>query len=1069
MQADDRQKSTVVTYLATAFVTLLLLFLLAAVLYGTNSFQKVKQEQIRRLALVTGLVARSTESTLLHYERGLHMLGGQLIALDLTRHPRRCHLLLQRFIRENPELRLIAAVSRDGHILGTSGAPDSPPLNLSAASFSRWAQRAMSTHKLAVGPTERDGVRSRWVIPVGYAVRSPDGQVRFLLWALLPVGHEQALWYNLPLPGALQSGLLTDDGYLIFVWPRPAVPNRIYARPQTGILIRTLHAREFPAKGYVQGMTTINKTRRLIVFHRLENYPLTFWITIPMKAVWARWLHTVEVPYALLLLLSLGGGWAFRWTSRRQEEWESGQLEARRQLRRANRALRVLTQVNHSLVHARDEVTLLRQACASMVQTGGYRMAWAGYVEHDTRKTIRPVAISGYDNGYVENLQLSWADTERGRGPAGTSIRERRPEICRDMATDPRYGPWRAAALARGYVSSISLPVTYEGQVYGIFSLYADQRAAFDTEEVEVLWQLATDLGYGIHTLRARLAYTHAENQLRLAASALENTAEAVFITDMNACIIFVNKSFLTITGFMAEEVIARHWEVITSDRDRDVWSNNVRQALASPGYWQGEIQARRKNGESYPALFSITKVPDGDGSISHYVGVFNDISQYKNYQSRLEFLATHDALTGLPNRMLLRDRLEEAIFRAQQDGNRAAVLFLDLDRFKSINDTLGHSVGDTLLGQVARRLRNGVREIDTVARMGGDEFAIILGDYRESSDPAALAHKLRELIAGGFIVDSRELFVTASIGISCYPQDGDDAHTLLKNADIAMYRAKESGRNMYQFFSPGMNAEVSEFMAMANSLHTALERREFTLDFQPRHDLASGAITGAEALLRWHHPTLGLIMPNRFIPLAEETGLIVKLGEWALGSACAQARAWQQAGFPLTVAVNLSARQFREENLVARMRAIIEASAVSPSLIEVEITESLMMQDPRTAGRMLGELRAMGIESAIDDFGTGYSSLAYLKTFPVKYLKIDRRFLHELPNNASDVAIVRTIIAIARSLGLQLIAEGVENEAQRTFLLGEGCEQAQGYYFSRPMPPEALSELLRKESGERD
>ncbi len=1062
---DDRQESKVVANLAIAFVILLLLLSLTAFIYSLVSFHSVEHQQIRRLSLVSGLVARSTENILRHYEHGLHALGQQLLALVPTRHPRRTKAWLRHFRKANPELRVVIMLAPSGQVLASSRKASGTPLpDLSGPAFAKGIQLTMAAHGLVVGPAERGPIARQWIIPLRYAVRDRAGRVQFLLSAVLPVSSEQALWKNLPMPADLLGGLLSDDGYLIFIWPPPAHPQRVYGRPQNGILIRTLRARKFAISGYTRGLTTVDNIPRLVVFHRVKHYPLTFGLTIPMSIVWLQWWHTVEVPYVLLLLLAIGSAWTFRWTVRQQREWEHRQLGAREQLHRANRALRVLTEVNHSLVHTHDELTLLHQACHSLVETGGYRMAWAGYAEHDASKTIRPVAVSGHDDGYAENMKLSWADTERGRGAAGTSIRERRPEVARDIATDPRYAPWRDAALARGYASSISLPLIYDDQVYGNFSLYAEQRLAFDQEEVDILQQLASDLAFGIHALRVRLAHTYAENQLRLVASALENTAEAVFITDANARIIFVNKSFTGITGFEAGDVIARPWETITSDRDNDSMSEALWQSLDDSGYWQGELWARRRSGESYPALLSITKVPEQDSSVSHFVGVFNDISQYKDYQTRLEFLATHDALTELPNRMLLRDRLDEAISRAQRDRSSAAVLFIDLDRFKSINDTLGHSVGDELLCQVAARLRNGVREIDTVSRMGGDEFAIILTECKESSDVASLAHKLHELVSRKFTVDSRELFVTASIGISCYPQDGCDVSTLLKNADIAMYRAKESGRNMFQFFSPGMNAQASDFMAMANSLHTAVERGEFALEFQPRHELATGRITGVEALLRWHHPELGLILPSRFIPLAEETGLIVALGEWALSKACAQARVWEQAGAPLSVAVNLSARQFREPDLVTRIGAIIEASGVSPSLLEVEITESLMMQDPGTASRMLGELRAMGVESAIDDFGTGYSSLAYLKDFPVKYLKIDRRFVNDLPGDASDAAIVRTVIAIARSLGLNLIAEGVENEAQRVFLLAEGCEHAQGYYFSRPMPAAALDDLLAAE-----
>ena len=1062
MSAEDRRKSKAVANLATAFGTLLLLLLAAAIIYGAVSFESVKQEQIRRLSLLAGLVARSTEATLRHYESGLHVLGQQLLASGITRDPRRAHALLLRFKEANPELSDVLILAPDGRVLGASKIPPGKPLpDISGPTLTLSVQRAMATHGLVVGPTRRGRIVANWIIPLRYAVRDKDNRVLFLLTAALPVSREQSLWNNLPLPADSFSGLLTDDGYLIFVWPPLAHPDRVYGVPQTGILVRTLHARGFPKSGYVQGLTTVDKTPRLVVFHRLNPYPLTFGITIPTGLVWARWRQTVEVPYALILLLGFGGAWTYRWTVRHQKDWESGQLKARQQLHRANRALRVLTEVNRILVHAQDELSLLRETCRNLVEIGGYRMAWAGYTEHDEQKTIRPVVIWGHDDGYVESLQLTWADTERGQGPVGRSIRERRPDVVRDIMTDPRFTPWREAALARGYASAISLPVMYNDQVYGNVSFYAAQRDAFDEEEVGILVQLASDVGYGVHTLRERLAHTHAEKQLRLVASALENTAEGVFITGVDARVIFINKAFSTITGFTSEEVIGRPWEIITSDRDNSGLIETQRQSLNESGYWQGEFWARRKSGEAYPALFSISAVREQNGDVSYYVGVFNDISQYKDYQARLEFLATHDALTGLPNRMMLRDHLEEAIVHVHRDKTPIAVLFLDLDRFKSINDTLGHSVGDAVLCRVAERLRTGVREIDTIARLGGDEFAVILSGCKESSDAAAVAHKLRELISRKLVVDSRELFVTASIGISCYPQDGGDVSTLLKNADIAMYRAKDAGRNMYQFFSADMNAQASEFMTMANSLHTAVERGEFMLEFQPRHELATGRITGVEALLRWRHPELGLILPARFIPLAEETGLIVPLGEWVLRQACEQARTWEQAGTPLSVAVNLSVRQFREPDLVKRLSSIIEASGVSPSLIEVEITESLMMQDPKTASRMLGELRAMGVESAIDDFGTGYSSLAYLKDLPVKYLKIDRRFVHDLPDDASDVAIVRTIIAIARSLGLKLIAEGVENKAQRAFLLAEGCEQAQGYYFSRPMSAGALQALL--------
>jgi diguanylate cyclase (GGDEF)-like protein len=415
-----------------------------------------------------------------------------------------------------------------------------------------------------------------------------------------------------------------------------------------------------------------------------------------------------------------------------------------------------------------------------------------------------------------------------------------------------------------------------------------------------------------------------------------------------------------------------------------------------------------------------------------------------------------------LPNRVLFLDRLEQALARATWHKRPTAVLHLDLDRFKVINDTVGHPIGDRVLKVIAERLNAAVRKGDTVARLGGDEFVVALADLAEVHDVPRVAEKLIAALHPPVVIDGREYFVTASIGVSLHPWDGDDAETLLRNADVAMYRAKEKGKNNFQFYSPAMNAEAPRRLAIETDLRRALERREFLLHYQPKVDLATGRVAGMEALLRWQHPKQGLISPLDFIPLLEETGLIVPVGEWVLRSACAQNRSWQEAGLaPLRVAVNLSARQFKQPGLVEMVGEVLAEVGLDPGLLELELTESILLEHTEESLATLRRFHDMGIHLALDDFGTGYSSLSYLKRFPIDSLKIDRSFIHDVTTNPDDATIARTVIAMAHNLRMTAVAEGVETREQLEFLRSHECDQMQGYYFSRPLAAEAFAQLL--------
>jgi diguanylate cyclase (GGDEF)-like protein len=487
--------------------------------------------------------------------------------------------------------------------------------------------------------------------------------------------------------------------------------------------------------------------------------------------------------------------------------------------------------------------------------------------------------------------------------------------------------------------------------------------------------------------------------------------------------------------------------------------------SLNQTGHWRGEIRQRRKNGEFFPIWLNVSAVTDADDRVTHNVSLFSDITSLKESQEQLERLAHHDVLTGLPNRLLFHARLEHALERARREGNKVAILCLDLDHFKNINDSLGHPAGDRLLQVVTQRLLHAVREEDTVARFGGDEFSLLLEDLRDSKDAGIVAEKVLKVLAKPFDLDGHESYVSGSIGISLFPDDGQDITTLLKNADSALYQAKEQGRNTYHFYTKDLTRAAFKRLGLESSLRRAVERDEFILFYQPQVDLSDGRVVGAEALLRWRHPELGLMLPNEFIPMTESTGLIVKLGEWVLHTACTQAKAWQNAGLPfIRMAVNLSSVQVSRGDMLHTMKRVLGETGLDPRYMELEITEGLIMQQTQQTIRTLDELTAMGVMLAIDDFGTGYSSLSYLRRLPLQRLKIDKSFVREIPDDAGDRAITRAVIALGNNLNLTVVAEGVENEVQREFLFNNGCDEAQGYLYGAPLPAVDFATLVQRE-----
>jgi diguanylate cyclase (GGDEF)-like protein/PAS domain S-box-containing protein len=618
----------------------------------------------------------------------------------------------------------------------------------------------------------------------------------------------------------------------------------------------------------------------------------------------------------------------------------------------------------------------------------------------------------------------------------------------------------------QGEEKACSICQALEEQHEGSIILEADDPNNPSRYPLEVTLKLVRNTGNHPIAILVNLADLSRPRQiderLRLSASVFENTAEGIFVTDADGNIIETNPAFSDITGFPRKEVIGCNPRIFQSGRHGRDFYRGMWQTLTESGRWRGEIWNRRKDGDVFPQWENISAVFDDSGKITHYVSVFSDISQIKESQEKLDHLAYHDALTDLPNRALLNERLEQAIRHAERHKTQLAVIFMDLDNFKHINDSLGHMQGDRLLQEVSTFLFNAVRQDDTVARVGGDEFVLVLEDIGAPEHVGVIAQKLLSSLDKPIMLDGHEVNVTASLGICLYPRDGLDATVLLRNADAAMYRAKEEGRNTYHFYTEELTRNAFERVLLETSLRQALDRQELVLHYQPQIDLRTKEIVGAEALIRWQHPQLGLVSPAKFIPIAEESGLIIPIGNWVLKTACKQAKEWLDMGIDIgRMAVNVAGPQIQRGGLIDGVTEALDMTGLAASRLELEVSEGFIMQHAESAISQLDELRLLGVVLAIDDFGTGYSSLSYLKQLPIHRLKIDQSFIREVPDDPNDTAISDAVIAMGRSLGLTVIAEGVEKKEQAIFLKMAGCQEAQGFYFGKPLPPKEFKDMI--------
>ena len=739
-------------------------------------------------------------------------------------------------------------------------------------------------------------------------------------------------------------------------------------------------------------------------------------------------------------------------------------------LQRMTQLYAALSQCNQAIVRCASEQELFHQICRDAVQFGGLKMAWIGML--DDEGLVNPAAAFGPGVEYLESIEIRIAeDSLTGRGPTGTCIREGRPYWCQDYQHDPATAPWHERGARFGWRSSASLPLLRKGRTVGAFVVYSDVPDAFDEAAQKLLVEMAMDISFALDRFADERARKQAVEDLRVSdlrlRTIIETEPECVKVVGRDGSLVEMNRAGLAMLEADSIESARRHHLVDYLPPEHRAAFMALHQRVMNGDSGMLEFEVIGLKGARRWLETHAAPMRDAQGAVVSLLGITRDVTERKHAESRIQYLANFDALTGLPNRNLLADHVQYAIGLMRHGHENLCVMFVDLDRFKDINDTLGHSLGDAFLSETGKRLQSTLRETDTVSRLGGDEFVLILSDSGAQA-AAHVAEKLLESISRPCRIGPYDLVVTASIGIAIYPNDGEDLETLSRSADTAMYRAKQEGRNGYRFFTAEMQDRATRHMRLTHAMHRALELDQFHLHYQPQIAIGSGNVIGVEALLRWNHPEFGDLSPAEFIPVAEYSGLILPVGEWVLRTAVRQLKSWIDRGHPpMIMAVNLSAVQFSHRSLPDLVRDILAEAQLPSDCLELELTESVAMHDPQGAIAIMARLHEHGIRMSIDDFGTGYSSLNYLKKFKAYKIKIDQSFIRELDSRMEDRAIVAAIISMSKSLGLMTIAEGVETSGQLAFLSEQGCDEAQGYYYCKPLPATEFETFLvrRKET----
>jgi diguanylate cyclase (GGDEF)-like protein/PAS domain S-box-containing protein len=843
-------------------------------------------------------------------------------------------------------------------------------------------------------------------------ITSPDGAFDGIVYAVIALEHFQDIFKSLDLGPSGVVSFRDPDLAMIVRYPEPtgpgsAVGNTTVSKEFVAALQRN------PNAGVFSAPTGLDKIERTVSYRKVTHFPgyiIVGMATADYLAEWRGQVAKAAVMVALFLVITGASSWLI------QSGW-----------RRQAAAVAALERSNADLVKSEGALRASEERLRAMFDLSPLGMVRCTLDGRFIEANRAFLAIVGYDLDTLLTRTYHDLTPEAYRQTDAERIQQTGPDEKEYVRADGRLVPVR--------ISALTIPGN-DGEPF--------------------LWAIVEDISES----------RRAEAETLLAASVFHNTAEAIVITDTEARIISVNPAFTEITGYSPEEAIGQQPRLLKSDHHEAAFYQLMWHELTDRGQWKGRIWNRRKDGEAFLAWQTITAVRDERGTVVRYVSVFNDMTEVHRKDEHIRHQAYHDALTGLPNRLLLQDRLGHAVEIARRESERLAVMFIDLDRFKLVNDSLGHDVGDLLLIEVTNRLLGALRRSDTIARLGGDEFVVVVSAFDGVGEVAEVAEKIIASVVEPMEIKGHEVHVGASIGIALFPEDGDDHTTLMKGADTAMYRAKAAGRNTFRFYDPGMDGAAVERLNLEAALRHAIEDGEFRLYYQPKIALASGRLAGAEALIRWISPERGVVGPDVFIPVAEDTGLIVRIGDWVLSEACRQMAEWRRRGREVKVAVNVSARQFLDPLFADKVAAHLAQAGLEPSMLEIELTESTVMADPERAVTQLTQLRAVGVAVSVDDFGTGYSSLAYLKRLPLDTIKIDRSFVHQVDQDDENAAIVRAILGLGDALGMATIAEGVETAGEESHLQTSGCISAQGYRFAKPLPADEF-EAWMAEAGQ--
>ncbi|MFZ3213533.1 MAG: EAL domain-containing protein [Terriglobales bacterium] len=956
--------------------------------------------------------------------------------------------------------------------------PSHPEMRGQSFAFREYYQRTMQEQKGIVGQPYQSKRTGKPVLTFTAPVRDASGRIIAVVACSVDLRSQEAL-------GGYRKQKVGKTGYLyIFDKSRQLVLHPDDEREMTYVEAGKNRVLESALQGFEGAGESVNSVGvpMLLAVRRIPHTDWIVGVQVPQREAYAPIAESRARIFCVLSAAMLGailiGSMAIRRVSQPLQQLEgvasqiSADLEAAETQGAYKPSLSALDGLKH--IRSRDEVGLL---ASSFVHLGTkLNLTLAALQRSAEAVRLQASALESAANSIIitdRNGTIQWVN------PAFTKVTGYTSEEVLGKTPRTLKSGKHDVALYENLWKTILSGKVWQGEITN-----RRKDGSLSVEETTITPVRSADgevsnfIGIKVDVTERKRAHERAQLVLREAGeqyrTIFEENSIGICTSAADGRYLSVNPAFARIFGYDSpEEMLARvsNAAQVYVDPSR---RREIGRQLREQGRCENcEFQVYRKDGSKIWLRTSVRTVHNADGSLLYHVGTAEDITEHKLLEKQVRYLAYYDALTGLANRSLFQDRLANAMAVARRSKQKVALLFLDLDRFKTINDSLGHSVGDLLLKEVAERLKKWSREQDTVARLGGDEFVVVLSAVKETADAAVAADRLMKAMSAEFTVQGHLLSPSCSLGISVFPDHGTDGEALLKNADAAMYCAKDNGRNNFQFFTHDMNGRAVERMTLENSLRGALEREELFLEYQPQVDLATGRITGADALLRWRHPDLGLIPPNQFIPIAENSGLIIPIGEWVLRTACAQARQWQDEGLPaLPVAVNVSAVQFRQDRFLQVITSVLDETGLPPQCLELELTEGLLLSNSDVMLSMLQELKKKGVKLSIDDFGTGYSSLNYLRHFPVYKLKIDRSFVQAMTANQDDAAITSTIINMGRSLNLTVIAEGVENEEQISFLRAHGCHEVQGYYFSRPLavadfPDKVRSTLLA--SGPQD